>query len=446
MGRERIAVFVVTVISGCDAASTTAMTVTSQQAATVDGTQPLSSFLRNARRIAAHPAPNIAPLGVAAAAKRNLPAIDTLIHFSGQFTSPGFDNDGNPQSVWPYTMVGRDPAQNRTTRFRAPIIPLIVELLDATGAVGKTATGAPLRQVTGADTLSLVLNSPVFEKFPFSNGNVQLTDGMMRAQFFHAGDRSRDGDGDRDDQGYHTVLQPVVVTARTVQLPFGTYRAIPKPDGTCCVAILAEANELVNHLFPPTADDTTSVLGAAEHAGDIRPADITTVLARDVVLFKGTLDNCCITGFHTVDVQPGTPANGNRERDFVMNFSSYSSDNFALPNVQDISTLAHEMEELFADPFVTNTTPWLLAIDPITLRSQCQNLLEVADVVEVMFQNQTYSATAHGRTYHPVNAALLSWFASESPSSARLGALSYPDETAITSLSPGPLLPDCVPH
>jgi hypothetical protein len=180
----------VVVVGGCDAASITATTVTNQQAATIDGSQALSSFLRNAKRIAAHLPPNIAPLGVAAAAKRNLPEIDTLSHFSGQFTSPGFDNDGNPQSVWPYTMVGRDPAQNRTTRFRAPIIPLTIELLDATGAVGKTATGAPLRQVTGTDTLSLVLNSSVFEKFLFSNGNVQLTDGMMRAQFFHAvGDR-----------------------------------------------------------------------------------------------------------------------------------------------------------------------------------------------------------------------------------------------------------------
>jgi hypothetical protein len=443
MGHQRNAALVVAVIGGCDAPSTTATIVTNQQAATVDGSQTLSSFLRNAKRIAAHPPPNIAPLGAAAATKRNLPEIDTLSHFSGQFTSPGFDNDGNPQSVWPYTMVGRDPAQNRTTRFRAPIIPLTVELLDATGAVGKTATGAPLRQVTGTDTLSLVLHSPVFEKFPFSNGNVQLTDGMMRAQFFHTvGDR----DGDRDDQGYHTVLQPVVVTTRTVQLPFGAYRAFPNPDGTCCAVILAEGNEFLNHLFPPTPDDTTSVLGAAEHAGDIKPADITTVLARDVILFKGTLDNCCITGFHSVDVQPGTPANGNRERDFVMNFSTYSSDNFALANVQDIGTLAHEMQELFADPFVTNMTPWLLAIDPITLQSQCQNRLEVADIMEVMFQNRNYSATAHGRTYHPENAALLSWFASESPSSARLHALSYPDETAITSLSPGPLLPDCIPQ
>jgi hypothetical protein len=280
----------------------------------------------------------------------------------------------------------------------------------------------------------------VFQKFPFDNGNVQLTDGMMRAQFFHAVD---DRDADRDDQGYHTVLQPVVAASRTVQLPLGTYHFLPKADGTCCLFVLAEANEFVNHLFPPTPDDTSTVLGAAEHAGDIKPADITTVLARDVILFKGTTANCCITGFHTLDTQPGTPANGNRERDFVMNYSSYVSDGF-FPDVQDIGTLNHEMAELFANPFVTNLTPWLLSIDPFTGASLCQNILEVADVVDVLLANQSHAVPMHGRTYHPENTALLSWFASESPSSARLGAWSYPDETTIMSLSPGPLLPGCL--
>ena len=51
----------------------------------------------------------------------------------------------------------------------------------------------------------------------------------------------------------------------------------------------------------------------------------------------------------------------------------------------------------------------------------------------------------HNRTYHPSNEALLQWFAFESPSSAHLGAWSFPDETTIQSVSPGPLLPGCVP-
>jgi hypothetical protein len=51
----------------------------------------------------------------------------------------------------------------------------------------------------------------------------------------------------------------------------------------------------------------------------------------------------------------------------------------------------------------------------------------------------------HNRTYHPQNEALFSWFAFESLSTARLKAYSFPDETTVMPLSPGPLLPGCVP-
>src|SRR4051812_37773310 len=38
-----------------------------------------------------------------------VPGIDSLVNFSDQFIAPGFDDRGNPQSVWPYTMVGQAP-------------------------------------------------------------------------------------------------------------------------------------------------------------------------------------------------------------------------------------------------------------------------------------------------------------------------------------------------
>jgi hypothetical protein len=47
-------------------------------------------------------------------------------------------------------------------------------------------------------------------------------------------------------------------------------------------------------------------------------------------------------------------------------------------------------------------------------------------------------------TYHPQVEALLQWFEFQSPSTALHGAYSYPDETTLTALSPGPLKPGCV--
>ena len=40
------------------------------------------------------------------AATSGLPGVDSVANWSDQFTAPGFDGQGNPQSVWPYTIVG----------------------------------------------------------------------------------------------------------------------------------------------------------------------------------------------------------------------------------------------------------------------------------------------------------------------------------------------------
>lgn len=442
MGNKSMVALLFAVAAGCSDSSSVITTAASQQAVTANAAQVPSSFLQGAKAIHRREAAHTVSNGGLTMAAKAPSSIDTLVNFSGSFTTPGFDGDGNPQSVWPYTMIGRAPEQNRTTRFNAPIIPVTVELLDASGAVGRTATGAPLRMVTGQDTIDLTLNSPVFQKSPTTAGNVQITDGMMRSQFFF---RAGDGDGDRDDQGYHTILDPHVKTARTIQLPFGSYRFAPRADGSCCLFVLADINAFANLLFPPTADDTTTVMGAAEHAGDMKPADITALLFRDVFLFDGVPSNCCVLGFHSVDVEPGTKQNGNRERDFVMAYASYISDGLFGGGFEDVTALSHEVAELAADPFINNATPWWLSVDPFTGNALCQNNLETGDVIEVLSANPVAQIPMHNRTYHPQNEALLQWFAFESPSSAHLGAWSFPDETTIQSLSPGPLAPGCAP-
>ena len=63
----------------------------------------------------------------------------------------------------------------------------------------------------------------------------------------------------------------------------------------------------------------------------------------------------------------------------------------------------------------------------------------------MLTSNAVFPISMNNPTYHPQNEALFSWFAFQSPSHARLGAYSFPDETTIQSLSPGPLLPGCVP-
>src|ERR1700676_3364033 len=55
-----------------------------------------------------------------AAATSGLPGVDSLENWSDQFVTPGYDFNGSPQSVWPYTMVGTPPQAGITTHIQAP--------------------------------------------------------------------------------------------------------------------------------------------------------------------------------------------------------------------------------------------------------------------------------------------------------------------------------------
>lgn len=377
------------------------------------------------------------------AAPSGVPGVDSVANWTDQFTAPGFDTAGNPQSVWPYEMVGAPPESGRTTIINAPIIPVTVELLDAAGNVGKTASGAPLRLAVTPDILGAVVHSPIFEQFGYTSGVTQYTDGMMRAQFWsriHHGGGQGDDDG---DDGWHTILRPSVKTTRVMQIPRGKYRFATNPDGTCCAFVLADFDTFVNLLFPATASDTSTPIGAAENAREMTTRDIASLLFNNVYLYDGTPANCCTLGFHSYDFEPGDAKNGNRERRFVMDYASWITNGLFSFGFEDVTAFSHEMAELFADPFVDNATPWWLSVDDATGAALCQNNLETGDVIEVLTSNPVYAVAMHDRTYHVQNEALFPWFAFESPSSARLGAYSWPDETTLTHLSPPMLPPGC---
>jgi hypothetical protein len=153
----------------------------------------------------------------------------------------------------------------------------------------------------------------------------------MRAQFWN---RITHGD-DRPNNG-HTNVSPAVKHGRRMQIPFGFWffgvdaNDIPE-------FALVDGNIFGSLLFPPTFPvDNTTVIGAAELAGDITTRDISTFLFNNVYLYDGTPDNCCVLGFHSYDFEPGDASNGNRERRYVMNFGSWI-DNGLLPS--DLRTL-----------------------------------------------------------------------------------------------------------
>jgi hypothetical protein len=347
--------------------------------------------------------------------------IDSLPNWSSYFYDPGFDSNGGTQFTWPYTMVGRAPFGNDgdhggRTDISAPIVPVNIDLRNADGSP-RFLNGIRLF-LDATQYVTPVLKSPVFANSVFTSSDrpTQITDAVQRAEFFSQAD---------DD--WHTLLRPRVLPARTMVLIRGTYQFGLKADGTLRF-VLVDEGTFINALFPPTATDTTTIMGAVENSGEIKTTDFSTFLFPDTYLFEGgNPNNCCVLGFHSYDVEPGSAANKWREKRYVMAYASWISPGIFGGGFQDVTALSHEVAETFNDPFVNNATPWWLA--PFGL---CQNNLETGDVIEGM-ANATTPITLNGFTYHPQNEALLPWFAGVSPSPAIDHAYSYPDTTLLTS-------------
>lgn len=353
----------------------------------------------------------------------NVLGVDTIPTFTSFFYRG--DTASYFQFTWPYTMVGHTPfvqgddfaLEGETTVINAPVVPVTVVLLDANGAT-RIVNGQPLISAA-TQFVEPTLKSPIFSRTTYTSSRepTQYTDAVERASFFNL-----------TNEGWHNLLRPAPTPAVTMSIPLGSYRFALNADGSCCAFILVDITAFANAFFPPTASDTTTPIGKAENSGLVRTTDISTFLFNNVFLYFGTPNACCVIGFHTDDVEPGTHANGMREKRFVLNYSSWISPGiFASPNFLDIAALSHELAETFADPFGNNLTPFWLSPN-----GNCQNDLEVGDVIEGL-PNSNYSVTLNGATFHPQNEALLQWFAGTTPSNAIGGAYSYPDATVLTT-------------
>jgi len=350
---------------------------------------------------------------------------DSIVAFTGGFRATGVGISGAQQRRWEYAMAGNRPELGGTTVFDAPIVPVSLDLLDYDGSV-RIVSGERLHYSVHPFVDSVV-NSPMFQVTDYSSSDTptQFGDAIQRAEFYNS-----------MRQDWHTLLRPAVKTERTLAIPRGSYFFALQADGSCCAFVLVDINVFSQLLFPPSAGDTKTPVGAAEHAGDITPQSVSSFLFPNTYLYlNGNPNHCCVLGFHTYDFEPGDAANGFREKRYVLNYASWISPGLFASGFEDVTALSHEIVESLNDPFVGSDgvhgiTPWWLSEN-----GNCQNDLEVGDVLEGL-PDSTVAISMRRRTYHPQNIALLQWFEFQSPSTAIAGAYSYPNENVLTSLSP----------
>jgi hypothetical protein len=339
-----------------------------------------------------------------------LPGIDSVPNFTRAFRSQG--------QIWPFTMMGNDPALGRRTQIPARIIAVSLELQNDDLVTTTTVPIAPFER--------LALNSPNFKKADYSSGeDIQFADAIQRAEFFN----SMRGN-------WHTELHPSrVVDHVTIQVPrffsvpingvptdVRTYFTGTTDDGGTFVVLL---DQFFNDAFFNAVVEQI----AARHF---------TTDALNIVLLPNTFifdlqdgpQGALVLGFHTIVFDPTvTPIPV-----WTTVFASWISPGIFGAGIEDVTALSHEISEAFNNPFLINSVPaWQFPGFPGT----CQADLEVGDPIEALANQTVPIRIEEGRrsfVYHPQTEALLQWFEEAVPSDAIHGAYSYPDTGAL----PGP--------
>jgi hypothetical protein len=349
------------------------------------------------------------------------PSLVPIATFDGSFVAQGGPSAGG---VFPFTMIGGQPAAGKATTIPAPISEVSLTLLNADGSVLTTVPFDPFETPT--------LRSPNFNTTNYRSGNqIQFADAVQRAEFFNT-----------MASNWHTVLQPSVVNRVNIVVPrFVNVQLSPgniiqarsyfigtAADGKTFVLML---NLVFDFFFGSEVNDEIN-------AGNFTTDALNMTLFPNTYLFAlnankpNTPGSCCVLGFHTFFFDPSSsPATR-----WVTQFASWISPGIFGGGFLDVTGLSHETSEAFNDPFLNNAVPrWQfpgVSAPAVSKASRvCQSKLETGDPVEVL-ADATVQITLNSFTYHPQTEALLPWFEMGSSSNAIDGAFSFPGETALT--------------
>jgi hypothetical protein len=299
--------------------------------------------------------------------------------------------DGISDQIYPFLMIGQDPEQNAvaTQVIQTTVIELVFTFADYPGV-----TLDPSQPAAGdsVPALTRFQNSPLFQNFSYPSGFTQYEDGFQRQNFWYAG-------GSRP--GYHTLFAPAAdkpVQVLHVEVPSGHATVLTGPNGSTFALI---GFPWFYRNIPPR------ILALARYN------ELPIVLDYNAFFYVGTLDDCCIIGYHdAVQPIPGYPIH-------TYAIAAYTSPGIFNVPIDDIHAMSHELGEWMNDPLGINPTPpWNGGQVP---PGHCQNNLEVGDALTGTVYGPI---TTNGFTYHPQELVDFSWFFHLTPSLSQNGLYS----------------------
>jgi hypothetical protein len=353
---------------------------------------------------------NSASAALPAGARPKFTTVGNATPGPGARTIPFFaytETDPTNGVTYSLQMVGGDPHNGTTTTIPVQIVPL--RMVFASGG----PTGLPAGTIDGTARATATTGAPIFQNnaYPSSMaaGDIgQYGEVFLRAQANNIG------------SGYHVRLgAPQVLPAATIK--------VPQHEGWG-VAVPGFAIGLVEIKW--FSAQLQALMGSMQIAPDVLPIFITD----NVMLYIGDESNCCVIGYHGAAKVPGNGLGAvNTNGAAPVNTYIYAAytepgtfDPSAVPFLQDIHALSHEVAEWLDDPFVDNAVqPWLTPTAP---QYGCTSVLETGDpVVGIGFLlpgNPDTSPLAGG-LWHPEDEVFRQWFLRENPSSAFNGNYTF---------------------
>ncbi|TAM81967.1 MAG: glycoside hydrolase [Acidobacteria bacterium] len=335
-------------------------------------------------------------LTLSPACKKSAPTGPTIAvpTFTRSFTVAG--------QQYQYTVAGRDPDHGGTTTIPTVLVPVSLVFEGPAGKTGKNL------EISAADDVQKVVQSPIFQKHAFATGNTQYGDAIQRAQFYK----------EATAKDWHTLLaQPGVTSPIEI--------TIPPADG-----YLLTSKKTGHSLAIVDLDFVEKELFKSLAKAQARPDELVIALTKNTEFYElGDATVCCTWGAHGAKADAPSKA----LQPFVL--STYL-DPGVVPGYSDIQPITQQVAAWMNDPLHGQQENDLPAWQRPGAKGECGGRgigthYRFALPTDGVPESNSTVVKATGGEYHLENVALLSWYMQNANPDTFQGAYSFPDTSVL---------------